>query len=191
MQIMSISKKIFGVFAAVSVCAALVASPAGAAQLIVGPGGGLRVDTANGAPDAAVGDFATVALTGAPQLSSAGITPFTVIDDRGSWVGWHITLTVGDFSDAVVAPNTHHIPANTVTMDAPVVAGADGSDASGFATAGAIDFTAGVKVVSAPADHTSAGTFTVSPLPLRVTVPLDTFAGTYTDTATVALATLP
>ena len=186
---MSMKTKVFAALAAAALLASVTAGPAHAdtSDLIVGGGAGLRVDTDNGAPDAFVGDFSTVTLSGAPQLSTAAITPFTLIDDRGTWAGWHVNVTVGNFSDG----SGHSIPADTVVMDAPLVAGSAGSDASGFTTNGGTDFTAAVKVISAPADHTSAGTFVVSPLPLRVTVPLDTFAATYHSTTDVALVTAP
>jgi len=189
MTTMSMKQKLIGVLAASALLVSMVGGPAHAdtSDLIVGGGAGLRVDTANAAPDAFVGDFSTVTLSGAPQLSSAVITPFTIIDDRGTWAGWHVNVTVGDFSDGA----THTIPADTVVMDAPLVAGSAGSDASGFTTNGGTDFTAAVKVISAPADQTSAGTFLVSPLPLRVTVPHDTFAATYHSTTDVALVTAP
>jgi hypothetical protein len=188
---MSMKTKVFSALAAAALLASVTAGPAHAdtSDLIVAGGTGLRVDTANGAPDAAVGNFSTVTLSGAPQLSSAVITPFTIIDDRGTYAGWHVNVTVGNFSDGAGTPHT--FPATDATMDAPIVTGSAGSDASGFTTAGAIDFTTAVKVISAPADHTSAGTFLVSPLPIRVTVPQDAFAATYHSTTDVALVTAP
>ncbi len=181
-------KKVFGVMAATSLLVAMIAGPAHAdsSELII-TGGSLRVDTNVGAPDAFVGDFTGITLTGAPQLTSADITPFTVIDDRGTGVGWHINVTVGDFSDG----DDYEIPADTVVMDAPTVTGAATADASTFTNAGYIDFTAARKIVSAPATTASMGTFLVSTLPLRLTVPIDTYAATYTSTTDVALVTAP
>jgi hypothetical protein len=191
MHTMSMKTKLFAALAAAALLASVTAGPAHAdtSDLVVGGGAGLRVDTDNGAPDAVIGNFSDVTLSGAPQLSSASITPFTIIDDRGTWAGWHVNVSVGNFSDG----SGHSIAADTVVMDAPIVVGSAGSDASTFTTNGGTDFTGvgGVKVISAPATSASAGTFLVSPLPLRVTVPQDTFAATYHSTTDVALATLP
>ena len=192
---MSMRLKLIGVLSTAALIAGLVGSPAHAATLTV-TGDVLGVDTTYTAPgaDATIGNFQTVTLAGSAQLTSGLIIPFTVIDPRGTAVGWHLTVAVSDFagtSGAALAA-TYSIPANTVVMDAPLVKGTDAQSLLSWTIQGGRDFTgAGIKVVSAAADQTSMGTFVVSPLPLRLTVPTNAYAGGYTSTATVTLATAP
>ncbi len=194
---MSFRTKLFGVLGTAALVATLVGAPAHAdnSTLTVN-GGSLRVDAGDGSGNAGaahVGNFATVALDGTAQLTTGLIVPFTVIDDRGTAAGWNVTVTVGDFAGTSGAAQgaSYSIPANTVVMDPPKVAGSDGQDTSGWTINGGVDFTGGVKVISALADQTSMGTFVVSPLPLRLTVPTNAYAGGYTSTTSVVLATGP
>jgi hypothetical protein len=155
-------------------------------------GGG--VNTNYGA--ATVGDFQDVTLTGQPAVTSAEITPFTIVDSRGTDAGWHVTVTVGDFSTG--APNNYAIPSD-LDMSAPEVIGTDSQTITNDGTAWTIQggtgaaFKTGVAVISAPngGDTSSMGTFVVSPMPMRLYVPTDTYAGAYTSTTTVAVATGP
>jgi hypothetical protein len=192
---MSMRLKLIGVLSTAALIAGLVGTPAHAATLTV-TGDVLGVDTTYTAPgaDATIGNFQTVTLAGSAQLTSGLIIPFTVIDPRGTAVGWHIQVAVADFAGTSGAAQTavYSIPANTVVMDAPLVQGTDAQDTSGWTIQGGLDFTgAGIKVVSATATQTSMGTFVVSPLPLRLTVPTNAYAGGYTSVATVTLATAP
>ena len=192
---MSMRLKLIGVLSTSALIAGLVGTPAHAATLTV-TGGSLGVDTTYTAPgaDATVGNFQTVTLAGSAQLTSGLIIPFTVIDSRGTAVGWKITVAVANFVGTSGAAQTaaYSIPANTVVMDAPLVQGTDAQDTSGWTIQGGLDFTgAGIKVVSATATQTSMGTFVVSPLPLRLTVPTNAYAGGYTSVATVTLASAP
>lgn len=190
---MSMKHKLFGTMAAAALLGSLVGMPAHAATLTV-TGGPLQVDTNNGAPNSLVGNFSTVTLTGTAQLTTGVITPFTVTDTRGTAAGWKLTVVVGDFAGTSGAAQaaTYTIPANTVVMDTPIVQGSDGQSQATWTLQGGTDFTgAGIKVVSAFNDQTSMGTFVVSPLPLRLTVPTDAYAGGYTSTATVTLGNVP
>jgi putative surface cell wall-binding protein len=200
---MSMRLKLIGVLSTAALIAGLVGTPAHASTLTV-TGDVLGVDTTYTAPgaDATIGNFQTVTLAGSAQLTSGLIIPFTVIDPRGTGVGWHLQVAVADFAgtsgtaldtDPVTGGNqTYSIPANTVVMDAPLVKGTDGQSLATWTIQGGLDFTgAGIKVVSAAADQTSMGTYVVSPLPLRLTVPSNAYEGGYTSTATVTLATAP
>jgi hypothetical protein len=167
-------------------------------------GNGLYVDVnaANGSgvntnygQTATVGDFQDVTLTGQPALTSAEILPFTVVDATGTDAGWKVTVTVADFATA--GPTVHTVPSD-IDMSAPEVIGTDGQTITNDGTAWTIQggtgnaFVAGVKTISAPtADTSSMGTFVISPQPLRLHIPTDTFAGAYTSTTSVVLASAP
>ena len=75
-----------------------------------------------------VGAFNDVTMNGTPQLTSAAIAPFTVIDDSGTGAGWNVTLLVPDFTDGGPA---NVVPAAGVEMNAPVVAGANADSVMG------------------------------------------------------------
>jgi hypothetical protein len=182
----------------------LVGSPAAhadTANLNVNSGGlYLDVDAVNGGNvntnygAATVGDFQDVTLTGQPAVTSAEITPFTVVDATGTAAGWKVTITVGDFATAGLTPNT--IPSD-IDMSAPEVLGTDGQTIANNGTAWTIQggtggaFKTGLKTISAPAATSSMGTFVVSPMPMRLFIPTDTYAGAYTSTTSIVLASAP
>ncbi len=105
---MSMKKKLFAAAAAATLLAAISVAPASADQFsnnsapgfTINAGAGPRFDTAvaTGAVFPTVGNFADVTMNGTPQLTSAEIAPFTVIDDSGTGAGWHVTLLVPDFT---------------------------------------------------------------------------------------------
>jgi hypothetical protein len=185
----------------------IVGSPAAHADtsnLHVG-GNGLYIDVdgANGSgvntnygQTATVGDFQDVTLTGQPAITSAEILPFTVVDATGTDAGWKVTITVGDFSTG--APNNYAVPSD-LDMSAPEVIGTDGQTITNDGTAWTIQggtggaFKTGLKTISAPTggDTSSMGTFVISPQPLRLAIPTDTYAGDYTSTTSVVLASAP
>jgi len=155
-----------------------------------------------------VGNFNNVTMNGTPQLTSASIAPFTVIDDSGSGHGWHVTLSVPDFSDGAV-PHADIVPAANVQMNAPVVAvGNSDSVMGGVWGSPNVDFTGGQTIVTAdPADAThnggapvgpdgtdtvaGMGTYLVSPQIVKLVVPSTAIAGAYTTTATIAIVSGP
>jgi hypothetical protein len=180
--------KLIGVISAAALVTMFAAGPAMAAPAdLVVTGGTLGFDPA-GAP--AIGSFAGITLNGAPQLTTAVIPTFTVVDATGTAVGWHINVTIGDL---VNGGST--ILASQLSMSAPLVAGVAGTDPSTFAlTPYAPVAGAGTafKIISAPATSAARGMFAVSPLPLKVVVPSNAIAGTYAPvTAVVTLVTAP
>ena len=113
------NKRILGVLSSAVVLALMIAAPAHAApgDLVI-TGGTLDFDP-TGAPTFSV--FSPVTLNGTPQLTSAMITPFTVVDATGTGAGWHAkVLTVPDLTEPV---SSDVIAATNVTMTAPVVWG--------------------------------------------------------------------
>jgi len=176
-------------------------------------GVGPRFDTAVAGDDThplldypTVGNFNDVQMNGTPQLTSAQIAPFTVIDDSGTGAGWNVTLTVPDFTDA----GGDTIPASGVQMNAPVVTqGTSDSDITGVVGLPNTDFTGGQTIIDAvPANGVvgphgatkvaGMGTYLVSPQILKLIVPANAIAASgvspakgYSTTATIAINSGP
>jgi hypothetical protein len=181
------NKRIIGVLSSAVVLALMIAAPAHAApgDLVI-TGGTLDFDP-TGAPTFSV--FSPVTLNGTPQLTSAMITPFTVVDPTGTGAGWHVTLTVPDLTEPV---SGDVIAATNITMSAPVIRGAAGSSTTGV-TASAVTgagLATGVTIVSA-ATTSGEGTYLISPRILKVTVPDTAQTGTYASAAIVSIASTP
>lgn len=215
---MSMKKKLFAAAAAASLLTAVSVGTASADQysqtstpgFTITGGVGPRFDTAvaTGTVYPTVGNFNDVAMNGTPQLTSAAIDPFTVIDDSGDGSGWHVTLTVPDFSDGV-AVHPHLVDASGAQMNAAVVAGGNADSVMGGVWADPIvDFTSAQTIITAsPADvaHNGGaplgpdgfttvagmGTYLVSPQLLKLVVPANSYAAAYTTTATIAIVNGP
>jgi hypothetical protein len=213
---MSMKIKLFGALGAVVLVATATALPAGADQysndstpgFTVSAGVGPRFDDTYADETAqsvfpTVGNFGNVTLNGTPQLTSAVIAPFTVIDDSGDGTGWRVELTVPDFSDG----GTNAVDAAGASMNPPVIrAGTSGSALGGVWASGWTDFEAARKIVHAdPADLThnggaptvdgvtvaGMGTYLISPQILKLVVPVNTHAAAYTTTATISVTQTP
>jgi len=213
---MSLKKKLFAAAAAASLLTAVSVGTASATQytqnstpgFTINAGVGPRFDTAvaTGTVYPTVGNFNDVTMNGTPQLTSAVIDPFTIIDDSGDGAGWHVTLLVPDFTDGVPA---HVVDASGAQMNDAVVAAANADSAMGGVWADPIvDFTAAKTIITAdPGDLThnggaplgpdgvtnvaGMGTYLVSPQILKLVVPADSIAGAYTTTATIAIVNGP
>jgi hypothetical protein len=211
---MSMKKKLFAAAAAAALIAAISAGPASAGQFsnnsapgfTINAGAGPRFDTAvaTGAVFPTVGNFGNVTMNGTPQLTSAAIAPFTVIDDSGTGAGWHVTLLVPNFTSGA-----NVLPAAGVQMNAVVVAPGNTDSAMGGVWSDPnVDFTTAKTIVEAnPADTThnggaplgpdgvtkvaGVGTYLVSPQILKLIVPANALAGAYTTTATIAIVNTP
>ena len=135
----------------------------------------------------------SVTLDGTDKTGSYTL-PITVTDARGSGAGWNLTITSTQFSTGVsgntlasdaasiasvastcVAGSTCTNPTNSVTYPLTIPAGASPPPAVKF-------FNAAV--------NTGRGKFTGTPS-VQVAVPANTFAGTYTSTVTLAIASGP
>ncbi len=212
---MSMKKKLFAAAAAAALITAVSAGTAfadgftntSAPGFTITGGTGPRFDTAvaGGTSFPTVGNFNSVAMNGTPQLTSASIAPFTVIDDSGTGVGWSVTLTVPNFTDVggdVVAA------AGAQMNKAVVAAGTADSPMGGVWSNDVGDFTTAKKIVEAdPADTThnggapfasdgttlvaGMGTYLISPQILKLVVPANATAGVYTTTATLAITNTP
>ena len=217
---MSMQKKLFGAVLMAVVLIGALAVPAWAnstsndstPSVVVGAGAGPHFDDTYADETAqsvfpTVGNFGGVTLNGTPQLTSAEIAPFTVIDDGGTGAGWNVTLTVPDFDDGVAAPNTKTLDAAGVQMNPAVIrAGTSGSALGGVWASGWTDFTAARKILHAdPADAThnggaptidgvdvaGMGTYLISPRIVKLVVPVNTKPATYSTTATIAIVSGP
>jgi len=212
---MSMKKKLFAVAAAAALLSAVSVGSASADQysntstpgFTINAGVGPRFDTAvaGGTTFPTVGNFNDVTMNGSPQLTSASIAPFTVIDDSGTGAGWHVTLTLPDFTD--LAGDV--VPASGAQMNAPVVSAGNADSAMGGVWSNPQgDFTTAKTIVDAdPADLThnggapvgpdgvttvaGMGTYLVSPQILKLVVPANAIAGAYTSTATIAIVNTP
>ncbi len=202
---MSMKMKLFAATAAAALLGAITAVPASATQysqnstpgFTITAGVGPRFDR----------NFNNVTMNGTPQLTSAVIAPFTVIDDSGSGAGWHVTLLLPNFADA--ATPAHVVSATGAQMNAPVVAAANTDSVMGGVWASPnVDFTSAKTLVHAdPADLTHSGgapvgpdgvttvagmgTYLVSPQILKLIVPANSIAASYTSAATIAIVNGP
>jgi hypothetical protein len=212
---MSMKTKLFAAAAAAVMISAVSAGTAFAdgftntstPGFTIGAGTGPRFDTAvaGGTSFPTVGAFNNVTMNGTPQLTSASIAPFTVIDDSGTGAGWSVTLTVPNFTDV----GGDVVAAAGAQMNAPVVAsGTADSPLGGVFSTAVGDFTTAKKIVEAsPTDTThnggapfasdgttkvaGMGTYLVSPQILKLVVPANAVAGAYTTTATLAITNTP
>ncbi len=212
---MSMKKKLFAVAAAATLFSAVGVGAASATQysqnstpgFTINGGVGPRFDTAvaGGTTYPTVGNFNNVTMNGSPQLTSASIAPFTVIDDSGTGAGWHVTLLLPDFTDV----GGDVVAAAGAQMNAPVVAGGNADSAMGGVWGiDNGDFTTAKTIIDAdPADLThnggaplasdgvtpvaGMGTYLVSPQILKLVVPANAVAGAYTTTATIAIVNGP
>ena len=165
------------------------------------PGAALAADTSTSgdvigstldfsAPGTAHWD-AGVTLNGTDQAATFSV-PTTVNDKRGTGVGWNLTITSTQFTKAggktlpataatmtgvtsSCAAGTCTNPANAVSYGLPVPADALAPDP--------------VKFFNSAAD-TGMGQFTVTPS-IDVSVPANSYAGTYTSTVTLAATSGP
>ncbi len=138
-----------------------------------------------------VGPFGAVTLNGMPQLTTATIDPFQVLDDSVTPAGWNVTLQIPDLQNGTGADcstgATASIPGSNISMDAPAVAPADGlTSMTGVTSAGYTDFTSPQIIIDAQ-NGDGGGTYNVSPALVRLIVPDSTLAGTYCSVATLAI----
>jgi hypothetical protein len=119
----------------------------------------------------------------------------TVNDATGSGTGWNVTITSTTFSTGGGTPKTLSTSASTTTGVTSLCSGGttctNPTNAIGYPLAipaGATAPTA-VKLFNAAA-NTGMGSFTITPTN-QVSIPANTFAGTYTSTVTVAVVSGP
>lgn len=109
----------------------------------------------------------------------------TVIDARGTGAGWNITVGSTTFSDGA----GHSLAAGSITGITNACAGTTCTNPTNSITY-PITLGATANKVFNSAASSGLGKFTVTPT-TSVTVPGNSYAGTYTATVTVALVTGP
>ena len=170
---------------------ALVAGGALLLGTVAGAGAG-NITTTNGVVGGArtlsTADSANLSttLSGEDLVVSGDLGASTVVDATGSGAGWNLTVSMSPFTTAAgktlpsgaaltitgvsVVKNAGKAPVNTVVY--PVTVGASA-----------------VKFYSAAADS-GMGKFTVTPA-VSLSVPADTYAGTYATTITMSVVAGP
>jgi hypothetical protein len=135
----------------------------------------------------------SVTLNGSDQTATYTL-PVTVTEARGSGAGWNLTITSTQFSTGGGSPNL--LPTNAST-----VASITSSCAGGTCTnpTNSVTYPVGVPAGSGPptavkffnaAANTGMGKFTITPT-VDVTVPANAYAGSYSSTVTLAVASGP
>jgi hypothetical protein len=223
---MSMRTKIFGALVAATMLSALTVVPAHAANtdknndstpgFTVNAGSGPRFDIdqqAGGGIYPTVENFSDVTMNGTPQLTSAVVPPFTVIDDTGSGSGWNVTFTLPNFADTHSHGNA--VDASGASMNAAVIMpGTPDSALGGVYSIGVQDMTTAVKVLKAdPGNYATGtdtvnhgngfapvvdgvhvagmGTYLISPQIVKLVVPSNTHADDYQTTANFTIASGP
>jgi WxL domain surface cell wall-binding len=171
--------------AALAISAAALAGTITASANVTGAGSlGLSHGTTASVP--------SITLDGTDQTASYTL-PLSITDARGTGSGWNATITSTTFSDgsghslttsassvasvssACVSGGTCTNPTNAISYPLTVPAGTTAP--------------AAVKLFNAAA-NTGMGRFTVTPT-INVSVPGNSFAGTYNSTVTVAVTSGP
>lgn len=136
----------------------------------------------------------SVSLDGTDQTASYTL-PITLTDSRGTGLGWNMTITSTQFTTGGASPNTLPTSASTITaVSSSCKPGSTCTNPTNSVTyplglpSGATAPTA-VKLMNA-ALLTGLGKFTVTPT-VSVSVPANSFAGTYTSTITLAVVSGP
>ena len=151
--------------------------------------------TVTGAGSITLSHGATSSLSSTLDGSDQNVTytvPLTLIDARGTGAGWNVTLTSTTFTTGVksLATTASSITGITATCNGGGTCTAPTNAISYPLTVpAAATAPAAVKIFNA-ASATGLGRFTVTPT-VSVTIPGNSFSGTYTSTLTVAAVSGP
>lgn len=137
--------------------------------------------------NAVADDFVTMSVTGADQVTFAGLAAYTVSDLRGSGAGWHVTAQATQFDGGA-----HDLALGSLLMAAPTVSSPDTTSPDPTVVTGnhVLDAVTAVSFSSAALD-TGMGNYIYSASVLVLLLPADVYAGTYTSTLTVSVITAP
>ena len=152
--------------------------------------------TVSGAGSLALSNGTTATLTdtldGTDQTVNYSV-PLTLTDARGTGAGWNLTITSTTFNDG--SGHTLGTGASTIaSVGMACVAGGTCTNATNSITypvtvPAAASAPAAVKLFNS-ASASGLGRFTITPS-INVTIPGNTYAGTYTSTITVAAVSGP
>jgi hypothetical protein len=120
--------------------------------------------------------------------------PMTINDATGSGAGWNVTITSTTFTTGGGTPHLLSTSASTATAVSSACASGtctNPTNAIGYPLGVPAAATAptAVKLFNAAA-NTGMGKFTITPT-VGVSIPANTYAGTYTSTVTVAVVSGP
>jgi hypothetical protein len=134
-----------------------------------------------------------VTLNGTDQTTTYALG-LTVTDARGNGGGWNLTITSTTFTTG-----THSLPTTASSIGAaPTVSCVSGSTCTNPTSSGitypllvpaAATAPTPVKLFNAAA-NTGMGSFTITPT-VTISIPANTFAGTYSSTVSVAIVSGP
>lgn len=138
----------------------------------------------------------SVTLNGTDQAPTSTMD-ISVADSRGTGAGWNLTITSTQFSTGGASPRT----LSTAVASITAVAAATTCVPSSTCVAPTNSVTYPVPVPAGPvapaavkfynaALNTGLGTFTISPT-IRLAIPANAYAGSYTSTITVSIVTGP
>ncbi len=132
----------------------------------------------------------SVTLNGSNQTTTYTL-PISVVDSRGTGLGWNLTITSTRFTNGAQSLSTNASQVTSVSSSCAVAPCVNPINSVGYPVtvpAGTAP-PAAVKFYNA-ALLTGLGSFTITPT-IRVSVPANTFKGTYTSTITLAIASGP
>ena len=198
---LNIKKSLVSVVAASALLAATVGASAAA---------GTTSGTINATSTVSGGDLTIVGttdasafsatLTGDDVYAAGNLGTITVADPRGSGIGWSVQVSSSPFTGTSGPAQGKTLPAdasgNTITVTDVSVATSKGvapNSGVSYANNRLVGIGASaVKMFSALADSTGKGmgTFVLTPQ-VRIGIPAQTFAGSYSGTVTVTLAATP
>jgi hypothetical protein len=122
--------------------------------------------------------------------------PVTAVDPRGTGTGWNLTITSTQFKDASAPTHTFPTTASTITSvtngcttGSTCTAATNSISYAAFTVPAAAVAPAPVKFFNSAAT-TGLGSMDVN-ASLKVFVPANTYAGTYTSTVTVSIVSGP
>lgn len=176
---------------AVTVLAFAAAVAHGETATVEVTGGSLSLTAANVS-------FGQLALTGSDQTANSASTSntWTAIDARGTGAGWNITVASTNFSNGLEGASEKVIDITGSNSkfkisiaDSDVTTNSGNTKPTSSVTSATDLGSVALKVVSAAVD-TGMGNYTIKPA-FSVGIPADTYAGTYTATVTVTVATGP
>jgi hypothetical protein len=135
----------------------------------------------------------SVTLDGTDKTASYTL-PMTLVDARGTGAGWNVTVTSTQFSTGAGGSTLSTSASSVQSVSSTCVSGSTCTSATNSVTypltvPAASTAPTAVKLFNAAA-NTGLGKFTVTPT-VQVSVPANTFAGTYTSTVTLAVVTGP
>jgi hypothetical protein len=143
-----------------------------------------------------------VVLNGRQQTPTASFSFTDLVDASGAGTGWHLSLTLTPFvataPAAAVTAGYALAPSSLTVRHAPIISLMDptGSDPAnivpGLTVMTPLDNSpaTAVKLFQAPVGE-GMGAYSISPVDLALNVPANTYAATYTSTATVTLVNAP